>query len=72
MIVTRKEVPIAVHRDLQRRMARESLHCLRGKALFDPTGNREVAKAMPIEPSRSLRIAFRLFPVLSLQRFEQR
>src|ERR1700681_858513 len=72
MVVARKEVPVSVHRDLQRRMARESLHCLRGKPLFDPAGNREMAKAMPIEPSRSRRIALWLLPVLSLQRVEQR
>jgi hypothetical protein len=36
VIVAREQVPVSVHRDLQRRVAGKSLHRLWGEACFNP------------------------------------
>jgi hypothetical protein len=49
MIVAREKVPVSVHCNLQRRVAREGLRGLGGKRGFNPIGNREVSQTVPIE-----------------------
>ena len=52
MILAREQVAVAVHRDLQRGMASESLHRLRRHAGFNPSGYGEVSEPVPVETFR--------------------
>ena len=55
VILVWEQMPVAVHRDLQRSMAGECLHRLRREAGFDPTRNCEVPKRVPVEAARAVR-----------------
>jgi len=49
MVLAWKQMSVAIHRDLQRGMTSKCLHNLWCHASFDPAGNREVPKPMPIK-----------------------
>jgi hypothetical protein len=49
VVLVREQMPVPVHRDLQRSMASECLNRLRRAPGFDPTRYGEVPKRMPIE-----------------------
>jgi len=62
---TWKQMPVAIHRDLQRRVACESLHGLRRHSCFDPSRN---CARLPAEwPLQYFRI-----PAASIYRLESR
>jgi len=49
MVLAWKQMSVAIHRDLQRGMTSKCLHSLWYHASFDPAGNREVPKPVPIK-----------------------
>jgi hypothetical protein len=56
VVVAREEMPVPIHRHLQRRMSRERLHGLRRKPRLDPRRDRKVAQPVPAKPLRCARL----------------